>query len=76
MMATVTSDNATRTDELGQPAAVGAVDLVMADGEFLVLVDSSVCGTSTTLRRLAGLATDPAAMRLFDAATGSRLPAA
>jgi len=35
--------------------AVDAIDLEVADGEFLVLVGPSGCGKSTTLRMLAGL---------------------
>ncbi|MGI9608858.1 MAG: ABC transporter ATP-binding protein [Acidimicrobiia bacterium] len=35
--------------------AVGQVDLVIGDGEFLVLVGPSGCGKSTVLRMIAGL---------------------
>ena len=35
--------------------AVEAVDLLIADGEFCVLVGPSGCGKSTTLRMIAGL---------------------
>jgi multiple sugar transport system ATP-binding protein len=35
--------------------AVGSVDLVVRDGEFLVLVGPSGCGKSTVLRMIAGL---------------------
>ena len=35
--------------------AVGHVDLVVNDGEFLVLVGPSGCGKSTVLRMIAGL---------------------
>jgi multiple sugar transport system ATP-binding protein len=35
--------------------AVGAVDLTIEDGEFLVLVGPSGCGKSTVLRMIAGL---------------------
>ena len=35
--------------------AVDALDLDVADGEFLVLVGPSGCGKTTTLRMLAGL---------------------
>ncbi len=54
-MATVTFDHATRIYQQGQRPAVRALDLKIADGEFLVLVGPSGCGKSTTLRMLAGL---------------------
>ena len=54
-MATVTFKDATRTYQTGQRPAVDALDLEIADGEFLVLVGPSGCGKSTTLRMLAGL---------------------
>jgi multiple sugar transport system ATP-binding protein len=54
-MATVTFDQATRVYQTGQRPAVDALDLEIADGEFLVLVGPSGCGKSTTLRMLAGL---------------------
>ncbi|HEY7626157.1 MAG TPA: ABC transporter ATP-binding protein [Ilumatobacteraceae bacterium] len=54
-MATVTFERATRTYQEGQVPAVDALDLEIADGEFLVLVGPSGCGKSTTLRMLAGL---------------------
>jgi multiple sugar transport system ATP-binding protein len=54
-MATVTFDQATRIYQQGQRPAVRALDLEIADGEFLVLVGPSGCGKSTTLRMLAGL---------------------
>src|SRR3954454_8387106 len=39
----------------GELAVVHAIDLKIADGEFIVLVGPSGCGKSTTLRMLAGL---------------------
>jgi multiple sugar transport system ATP-binding protein len=54
-MATVTFDNATRMYPGGTRAAVDALNLDIADGEFLVLVGPSGCGKSTSLRMLAGL---------------------
>src|SRR6195952_5281076 len=54
-MATVTYDHATRLYPGGTRAAVDALNLEIADGEFLVLVGPSGCGKSTTLRMLAGL---------------------
>ena len=54
-MATVTYDHATRMYPGGTRAAVDALNLDIADGEFLVLVGPSGCGKSTSLRMLAGL---------------------
>jgi multiple sugar transport system ATP-binding protein len=54
-MASVKFQKATRTYPGGTTPAVDAIDLEIADGEFLVLVGPSGCGKSTTLRMLAGL---------------------
>jgi multiple sugar transport system ATP-binding protein len=54
-MATITYDKATRRYPGSDRAAVDALDLELADGEFLVLVGPSGCGKSTSLRMLAGL---------------------
>jgi len=54
-MATVTFAEATRTYPKSDRPAVDALDLEIADGEFLVLVGPSGCGKSTSLRMLAGL---------------------
>ncbi|MGX5653705.1 ABC transporter ATP-binding protein [Geodermatophilus nigrescens] len=54
-MATVTYDAATRVYAGADRPAVDALDLEVADGEFLVLVGPSGCGKSTSLRMLAGL---------------------
>jgi multiple sugar transport system ATP-binding protein len=54
-MASVKFQKATRTYPGGINPAVDALDLEIADGEFLVLVGPSGCGKSTTLRMLAGL---------------------
>jgi len=54
-MATVTFDKATRIYPGSEKPAVDALDLEIADGEFLVLVGPSGCGKSTSLRMLAGL---------------------
>ena len=54
-MATVTFDQATRIYPKSDRPAVDALDLQIADGEFLVLVGPSGCGKSTSLRMLAGL---------------------
>ncbi|HEX8496875.1 MAG TPA: sn-glycerol-3-phosphate ABC transporter ATP-binding protein UgpC, partial [Actinomycetales bacterium] len=54
-MATVTYDQATRIYPGGDKPAVDALNLEIADGEFLVLVGPSGCGKTTSLRMLAGL---------------------
>ncbi|MGN0101164.1 MAG: ABC transporter ATP-binding protein [Dietzia sp.] len=54
-MATVRFDHATRRFDKKSAPAVDALDLEIADGEFLVLVGPSGCGKSTSLRMLAGL---------------------
>jgi len=43
------------TKRYGTIEVVHAIDLAIADGEFIVLVGPSGCGKSTTLRMLAGL---------------------
>ena len=43
------------TKRYGTVEVVHAIDLAIADGEFIVLVGPSGCGKSTTLRMLAGL---------------------
>jgi multiple sugar transport system ATP-binding protein len=54
-MATATYHKATRRYTDTDAAAVDALDLEIADGEFLVLVGPSGSGKSTALRMLAGL---------------------
>ncbi|MGY1620825.1 ABC transporter ATP-binding protein [Geodermatophilus sp. SYSU D00965] len=54
-MASVTYDKASRIYPGAERPAVDALDLEIADGEFLVLVGPSGCGKSTSLRMLAGL---------------------
>jgi multiple sugar transport system ATP-binding protein len=54
-MATITFDKASRIYPGAERPAVDALDLEIADGEFLVLVGPSGCGKSTSLRMLAGL---------------------
>jgi multiple sugar transport system ATP-binding protein len=51
----VTFESATRLYPGGTKPAVDALNLEIADGEFLVLVGPSGCGKSTSLRMLAGL---------------------
>ncbi len=54
-MASVTFDHASRIYPGTERPAVDALNLEVADGEFLVLVGPSGCGKSTSLRMLAGL---------------------
>ncbi|MBB3676902.1 ABC transporter ATP-binding protein [Modestobacter versicolor] len=54
-MATVSFQQASRIYPKAERPAVDALDLDIADGEFLVLVGPSGCGKSTSLRMLAGL---------------------
>jgi multiple sugar transport system ATP-binding protein len=54
-MASVTYDKASRIYPGSERPAVDALDLQIADGEFLVLVGPSGCGKPTSLRMLAGL---------------------
>jgi multiple sugar transport system ATP-binding protein len=54
-MAPVAYEGASRRYPGTDRAAVDALDLTIADGEFLVLVGPSGCGKSTSLRMLAGL---------------------
>ena len=52
-MASIRFNNVSRI--YGDRKAVDNLDLVIADGEFLVVVGPSGCGKSTSLRMLAGL---------------------
>src|SRR3712207_6668019 len=54
-MAAITYDSATLVYPGAERPSVDALDLDIADGEFLVLVGPSGCGKSTSLRMLAGL---------------------
>ena len=66
-MASVSYDSATRRYPGAERPAVDALDLEIADGEFLVLVGPSGCGKSTSLRMLAGLEdVDGGAIRIGD----------
>ncbi len=55
LMATVVFENASRIYPGSTTPAVNNLNLVVKDGEFLVLVGPSGCGKSTSLRMLAGL---------------------
>src|SRR5688500_4244899 len=66
-MAAVTYEKASRFYPGAERPAVDALDLEIADGEFLVLVGPSGCGKSTSLRMLAGLEdVDDGAIRIGD----------
>src|SRR4051794_30557388 len=66
-MASVTYDRASRIYPGAEKPAVDALDLQIADGEFLVLVGPSGCGKSTSLRMLAGLEdVDQGSIRIGD----------
>jgi multiple sugar transport system ATP-binding protein len=54
-MSAITYDQATLVYPGATRPSVDALDLTIADGEFLVLVGPSGCGKSTSLRMLAGL---------------------
>jgi multiple sugar transport system ATP-binding protein len=54
-MAAITYDHATIQYPGAERPSVNALNLEIADGEFLVLVGPSGCGKSTSLRALAGL---------------------
>ena len=56
-MAAITYEHATVQYPGAERPSVNALDLDIADGEFLVLVGPSGCGKSTSLRALAGLET-------------------
>ncbi len=54
-MANITFENVSRTFPGQQRPALKDLNLTVSEGEFLVLVGSSGCGKSTTLRLLAGM---------------------
>ena len=54
-MANVRLEGVRKIYQDGGHVAVHGVDLVVSDGEFVVLVGPSGCGKSTTLRMIAGL---------------------
>jgi multiple sugar transport system ATP-binding protein len=72
-MASVTFDHVTKayTDEA---VAVNDLDLLIKDGEFLVLVGPSGCGKTTALRCLAGLEEITAGQIKIDERVVNRVP--
>src|SRR3989449_1509860 len=72
-MATVTFDHITKAYADGT-IAVNDLDLLIKDGEFLVLVGPSGCGKTTALRCLAGLEEITAGQIKIDARVVNRVP--
>src|SRR5881398_3331246 len=72
-MATVTFDHITKAYADGT-IAVNDLDLLIKDGEFLVLVGPSGCGKTTALRCLAGLEEITAGQIKIDARIVNRVP--
>ena len=72
-MATVTFDHLTKAYADGT-VAVNDLDLLIKDGEFLVLVGPSGCGKTTALRCLAGLEEITAGQIKIDARVVNRVP--
>jgi multiple sugar transport system ATP-binding protein len=66
-MATVSFEQATRRYPGADRPALDHLDLVVGDGEFVVLVGPSGCGKTTSLRMVAGLETvDSGRIRIGD----------
>ena len=66
-MASVTFEQATRQFPGTDRPALDRLDLVVGDGEFVVLVGPSGCGKTTSLRMVAGLETvDSGRIRIGD----------
>jgi multiple sugar transport system ATP-binding protein len=72
-MATVTFDHVTKAYADGT-IAVNDLDLLIKDGEFLVLVGPSGCGKTTALRCLAGLEEITQGQIKIDARVVNRVP--
>jgi multiple sugar transport system ATP-binding protein len=72
-MATVTFDHVTKAYADGT-VAVNDLDLLIKDGEFLVLVGPSGCGKTTALRCLAGLEEITSGQIKIDARVVNRVP--
>jgi len=72
-VASIRLDQLAKTYQNGYQAVKG-VDLVVADGEFLVLVGPSGCGKSTLLRLIAGLETPSGGRIAIDGDDVTALP--
>ncbi|MHB8262675.1 MAG: ABC transporter ATP-binding protein [Acidimicrobiales bacterium] len=73
-MATVELDHVCKTFS-GQVGAVSDLNLLVADGEFVVVVGPSGCGKTTTLRMVAGLeSVDSGTVRIGDRVVNDILP--
>src|SRR5438128_1294303 len=72
-MATVTFDHVTKA-YADDAIAVNDLDLLIKDGEFLVLVGPSGCGKTTALRCLAGLEEITSGQIKIDARVVNRVP--
>src|SRR2546430_16166333 len=72
-MATVTFDHVTKA-YADDAIAVNDLDLLIKDGEFLVLVGPSGCGTTTAIRGLAGLEEITSGQIKIDARVVNRVP--
>src|SRR6476661_8220572 len=72
-MATVTFDHVTKAYADGT-VAVNDLDILIKDGEFLVLVGPSGCGKTTALRCLAGLEEITSGQIKIDARVVNRMP--
>src|SRR5207248_6557293 len=72
-MATVTFDHVTKA-YADDAIAVNELDLLIKDGEFLVLVGPSGCGKTTALRCLAGLEAITSGQIKIDARVVNRVP--
>src|SRR5208283_1876294 len=66
-MASVSFERATRRYHGADRPALDSLDLVVGDGEFVVMVGPSGCGKTTSLRMVAGLETlDTGSIRIGD----------
>ena len=74
-MAVVKLENVSKRYPGSQELAVDAVNLEIADGEFLVLLGPSGCGKSTALRMIAGLESITRGTLYIDGQAMNHIPA-